>query len=196
MADLYPQFILSGSIGLQASGGRDLFSSNSTTGLASAGVVWNVSELRADQKQRPRSGRRLSGADRQLPEHRSDRLFRGGKRHGRLFSGPQTGRVLSKKRRSLAQGGRDRHQPVPRRYCQLFANSEHADSAVAFAGQSDRGASAGLWRTWSRSTKAWAEVGKSGRTGNSCPIQCWPKWLIVPTGVIFCRRHPTGASLN
>jgi len=42
MADLYPQFILSGSIGLQASGGRDLFSSNSTTGLASAGVVWNV----------------------------------------------------------------------------------------------------------------------------------------------------------
>ncbi len=42
MADLYPQFILSGSIGLQASSGRDLFSSNSGTGLASAGVVWNV----------------------------------------------------------------------------------------------------------------------------------------------------------
>ncbi len=42
MADLYPQFILSGSVGLQASGGRNLFSSNSTTGLASAGVVWNL----------------------------------------------------------------------------------------------------------------------------------------------------------
>ncbi|MEX0328979.1 MAG: efflux transporter outer membrane subunit [Ruegeria sp.] len=42
MADLYPQFILSGSFGLQASGGRDLFSSNSVTGLTSAGVVWNV----------------------------------------------------------------------------------------------------------------------------------------------------------
>nr|WP_321253400.1 efflux transporter outer membrane subunit [uncultured Ruegeria sp.] len=42
MADLYPQFILSGSIGLQASGGRDLFNANSTSGLASAGVVWNV----------------------------------------------------------------------------------------------------------------------------------------------------------
>lgn len=42
MADLYPQFILSGSIGLQASGGRDLFSAASTTGLANAGVVWNV----------------------------------------------------------------------------------------------------------------------------------------------------------
>ena len=42
MADLYPQFILSGSIGLQASGGRDLFSSASSTGLANAGVVWNV----------------------------------------------------------------------------------------------------------------------------------------------------------
>ena len=42
LADLYPQFILSGSIGLQASGGRDLFSSNSATGLANAGVVWNV----------------------------------------------------------------------------------------------------------------------------------------------------------
>ncbi len=42
LADLYPQFILSGSIGLQASGARDLFSSSSTTGLANAGVVWNV----------------------------------------------------------------------------------------------------------------------------------------------------------
>lgn len=42
MADLYPQFILSGSIGVQASGGRNLFSTNSSTGLASAGVVWNV----------------------------------------------------------------------------------------------------------------------------------------------------------
>lgn len=42
MADLYPQFILSGSIGLQASGSRDLFSGSSTTSLASAGVVWNV----------------------------------------------------------------------------------------------------------------------------------------------------------
>ena len=42
LADLYPQFILSGSVGLQASGGRDLFSSNSATGLANAGVVWNV----------------------------------------------------------------------------------------------------------------------------------------------------------
>ena len=42
MADLYPQFVLSGAIGLQASGGRDLFSGNSATGLASAGVVWNV----------------------------------------------------------------------------------------------------------------------------------------------------------
>lgn len=42
LADLYPQFILSGAIGLQASGGRDLFSSASTTGLANAGVVWNV----------------------------------------------------------------------------------------------------------------------------------------------------------
>lgn len=42
MADLYPQFILSGSIGVQASGGRDLFTSASSTGLANAGVVWNV----------------------------------------------------------------------------------------------------------------------------------------------------------
>ncbi|WP_271946619.1 efflux transporter outer membrane subunit [Ruegeria faecimaris] len=42
IADLYPQFILSGSIGLQASGSQDLFSSASNTGLASAGVVWNV----------------------------------------------------------------------------------------------------------------------------------------------------------
>ncbi len=42
LADLYPQFILSGSIGVQASGGRDLFSAASTTGLANAGVVWNV----------------------------------------------------------------------------------------------------------------------------------------------------------
>ncbi len=42
IADLYPQFILSGSIGVQASGGRDLFTSASSTGLANAGVVWNV----------------------------------------------------------------------------------------------------------------------------------------------------------
>ncbi|MGI9367430.1 MAG: efflux transporter outer membrane subunit [Ruegeria sp.] len=42
MVDLYPQFVLSGTIGLQASSGRDLFSSSSGTGLASAGVVWNV----------------------------------------------------------------------------------------------------------------------------------------------------------
>ncbi len=42
LADLYPQFILSGAVGLQASGGQNLFSSNSSTGLAGAGVVWNV----------------------------------------------------------------------------------------------------------------------------------------------------------
>lgn len=42
LADLYPQFILSGAIGVQASAGRDLFSPASRTGLASAGVVWNV----------------------------------------------------------------------------------------------------------------------------------------------------------
>ncbi len=42
MVDLYPQFVLSGTIGLQASSGRELFSSDSGTGLASAGVVWNV----------------------------------------------------------------------------------------------------------------------------------------------------------
>lgn len=42
MADLYPQFILSGAIGLEAGGGRNLFSSASSTHLASAGVVWNV----------------------------------------------------------------------------------------------------------------------------------------------------------
>ncbi len=42
LADLYPQFILSGAIGLQASGGQDLFSAGSNTGLANAGVVWNV----------------------------------------------------------------------------------------------------------------------------------------------------------
>ncbi|MCL6284242.1 efflux transporter outer membrane subunit [Ruegeria sp. 2012CJ41-6] len=42
MADLYPQFILSGSIGLQASANQNLFNSSGTTSLASAGVVWNV----------------------------------------------------------------------------------------------------------------------------------------------------------
>lgn len=42
LADLYPQFILSGAIGVQASASRDLFSPASRTGLASAGVVWNV----------------------------------------------------------------------------------------------------------------------------------------------------------
>lgn len=42
LSDLYPQFILSGAIGLQASSGNDLFSSDSGTGLLSAGVVWNL----------------------------------------------------------------------------------------------------------------------------------------------------------
>ncbi|MFT5340814.1 MAG: outer membrane protein TolC [Paracoccaceae bacterium] len=42
LSDLYPQFILSGAIGLWASVGNDLFSSNSGTGLLSAGVVWNL----------------------------------------------------------------------------------------------------------------------------------------------------------
>ncbi|OSP55951.1 efflux transporter outer membrane subunit [Pseudoruegeria sp. SK021] len=39
---LYPQFILSGSIGVQASPGNPLFSTDSVTGLASPGVVWNI----------------------------------------------------------------------------------------------------------------------------------------------------------
>ena len=42
LADLYPQFGLSGTIGLQASEGAALFASGSGTALASAGVVWNV----------------------------------------------------------------------------------------------------------------------------------------------------------
>jgi NodT family efflux transporter outer membrane factor (OMF) lipoprotein len=42
MSDLYPQFVLSGAIGVQASSGNDLFSTNSGTGLVSAGVVWNI----------------------------------------------------------------------------------------------------------------------------------------------------------
>ena len=42
LADLYPQFILSGAIGLQAGSGKDLFSSASGTNLVSAGVVWNL----------------------------------------------------------------------------------------------------------------------------------------------------------
>lgn len=39
---LYPQFVLSGSIGVQASDQNTLFSANSITGIASPGVVWNV----------------------------------------------------------------------------------------------------------------------------------------------------------
>ncbi|MEP2031244.1 MAG: efflux transporter outer membrane subunit [Paracoccaceae bacterium] len=42
LSDLYPQFILSGAIGVQASSGNDLFSTGSGTGLVSAGVVWNI----------------------------------------------------------------------------------------------------------------------------------------------------------
>ena len=42
LSDLYPQFVLSGAIGVQASSGSTLFSSQSRTGLASAGVVWNL----------------------------------------------------------------------------------------------------------------------------------------------------------
>lgn len=42
LSDLYPQFILSGAIGVQASSGNDLFTANSGTGLVSAGVVWNI----------------------------------------------------------------------------------------------------------------------------------------------------------
>ncbi|WP_371171058.1 efflux transporter outer membrane subunit [Aliiroseovarius sp. 2305UL8-7] len=42
LADLYPQFILSGAIGLQASGGRPLLSGNSATNLASAAVAWPI----------------------------------------------------------------------------------------------------------------------------------------------------------
>ncbi|MBV1895240.1 MAG: TolC family protein, partial [Rhodobacteraceae bacterium] len=42
LSDLYPQFILSGAIGLQASAGNTLFNSDSGTGLLSAGVVWNL----------------------------------------------------------------------------------------------------------------------------------------------------------
>lgn len=42
LGDLYPQFVLSGAIGLQASAGNDLISSNSTTGVAGAGVYWPI----------------------------------------------------------------------------------------------------------------------------------------------------------
>ena len=42
LSDLYPQFILTGAIGLQASAGDALFNSDSSTGLLSAGVVWNL----------------------------------------------------------------------------------------------------------------------------------------------------------
>jgi len=42
MANLYPQFILNGAVGLQASGGKDLFSKASATNLGSAGVVWPI----------------------------------------------------------------------------------------------------------------------------------------------------------
>ena len=40
--DLYPQFVLTGVIGVQASDASDLFQSGSLTGLASPGIAWNV----------------------------------------------------------------------------------------------------------------------------------------------------------
>lgn len=40
--DLYPQFVLSGAIGVQASDASNLFDNGSLTGLTSPGVVWNV----------------------------------------------------------------------------------------------------------------------------------------------------------
>ncbi|MCB1351755.1 MAG: efflux transporter outer membrane subunit [Rhodobacteraceae bacterium] len=42
ISDLYPQFVLTGSIGTMASSGNDLFAASSVTSLASPGVVWNV----------------------------------------------------------------------------------------------------------------------------------------------------------
>lgn len=39
---LYPQFVLSGSIGWQASGGRNLFSPESVAGVFTPGVGWNI----------------------------------------------------------------------------------------------------------------------------------------------------------
>ena len=42
LSDLYPQFVLSGAVGVQASSGNPLFTPNSGTGLVSAGVVWNI----------------------------------------------------------------------------------------------------------------------------------------------------------
>lgn len=42
LADLYPQFILQGAIGVQASAGSPLLSSASQTGLGSAGFVWPI----------------------------------------------------------------------------------------------------------------------------------------------------------
>lgn len=42
LADLYPQFVLQGAIGVQASAGQPLLNSNSGTGLAGAGIVWPI----------------------------------------------------------------------------------------------------------------------------------------------------------